>query len=87
MNLSVIIVAAGKGLRMGAELPKQFLSFYSTPILMLTIGKFHETLPYAEIIVALGADYVEFWKELCRKHNFMVPHRIVVGGDTRVESV
>lgn len=87
MNLSVIIVAAGKGLRMGAELPKQFLSFSSTPILMLTIEKFYQVLPDAELIVALGADHVEYWRELCCEHNFKIPHKIVIGGDTRFETV
>lgn len=87
MNLSVIIVAAGKGLRMGAELPKQFLSFYSTPILMLTIEKFYRALPDGELIVALSEHYVEYWRELCREHNFEVPHRVVIGGESRFESV
>lgn len=86
-RLSVIIVAAGKGLRMGAELPKQFLSFSSRPILMLTIEKFAQTLPDVEIIVALSADYVDFWKRMCDEQNFNIPHTIVLGGDTRFESV
>lgn len=33
----IIIVAGGKGLRMGAELPKQFLPVGGRPVLMRTI--------------------------------------------------
>lgn len=86
-ELTVIIVAAGKGLRMGVELPKQFLSLSSRPILMLTLEKFAQTLPDAQIIVALSEDYVDYWKGLCVEHNFSVRHEIVVGGSTRFESV
>lgn len=87
MTLTVIIVAAGKGLRMGAELPKQFLSLSSRPILMRTIDKFHETLPEAAILVVLNNDYIGFWEELCREHSFTVPHKVVAGGESRFQSV
>lgn len=87
MTLSVIIVAAGKGLRMGAELPKQFLSLSSRPILMHTIDKFYDALPEVEIILALGEDFVEFWSKLCYEYNFKVPHKVVVGGVSRHETV
>lgn len=72
---------------MGAKLPKQFLSLSERPILMRTIEKFHVTLPDAKIILALGADYVEYWGELCRENNFSIPYYIVIGGDSRFESV
>lgn len=87
MKLSVIIVAGGKGLRMGAELPKQFLSLSSRPILMHTIERFHASLPDAQIILALGGDYFRLWESLCRDYNFHLPINIVQGGDSRFESV
>lgn len=86
-RISVIIVAAGKGLRMGAELPKQFLSLSSRPILMRTIERFASTLPNADIILALHRDYITYWKELCAKYSFETPCAIISGGDTRFHSV
>lgn len=86
-RLSVVVVAAGKGLRMGTELPKQFLSLSERPILMLTMEKFALALPDAELVVALSGDFVDFWKKLCDEHHFTIPHRVVVGGETRFESV
>ena len=37
----IVIVAGGKGQRMGNEVPKQFLLIGETPILMHTIERFH----------------------------------------------
>ena len=41
----VIIVAGGKGMRMGADIPKQFLLLGGKPILMRTIQRFHDYSP------------------------------------------
>ena len=41
----VIIVAGGKGLRMGTETPKQFLTVAGKPILMRTIVRISMGLP------------------------------------------
>ncbi len=40
MKNNVIIVAGGKGLRMGSELPKQFTPIGGRPVLMRTIEAF-----------------------------------------------
>jgi 2-C-methyl-D-erythritol 4-phosphate cytidylyltransferase len=40
-----IIVAGGKGLRMGGEVPKQFLPIGGMPVLMRTMLRFREALP------------------------------------------
>lgn len=48
MKKYVIIVAGGKGLRMGSELPKQFLPIGGKPVLMRTLEafrKYEATLP------------------------------------------
>ena len=82
----IIIVAGGKGMRMGAEVPKQFLPIGGKPILMHTIESFHEYNPELEIILVLPKSQHEYWKQLCTEHNFNVSHTIINGGDTRFES-
>lgn len=82
----IIIVAGGKGMRMGADIPKQFLSIGGKPILMRTIERFHEYNPELGIILVLPKSQHEYWKQLCTEHNFNVSHTIVNGGDTRFES-
>lgn len=86
-NISVIIVAAGKGLRMGSELPKQFLAILGKPILCYTLENIRLALPESEIILALHPDYIDFWRNLCAESGCVVEHKIVAGGKSRFESV
>lgn len=83
----VIIVAGGKGLRMGGDIPKQFVEIKGLPVLMHTINRFHSFDSSIDIIVALPVDQQDYWKELCSKYKFEIPHTIVDGGDTRFHSV
>ena len=83
-----IIVAGGKGERMGQHIPKQFLELAGKPILMHTIEKFYNTFPQLKIILALPENQFDFWEELCYKYGFTnIPHQIVAGGKTRFDSV
>ncbi len=86
-KISVIIVAAGKGLRMGSELPKQFLSFSSRPLLFDTIEAIHNALPDAELILVLNPVYIDYWSKECLNHEFNIAHKVVEGGDERFHSV
>lgn len=87
MKKYVIIVAGGKGIRMSSDLPKQFLKLGEKPILMHTIQRFAEYDPTIKIILVLPQDQQDYWKGLCRQYDFMVPHKIANGGDTRFQSV
>lgn len=88
MHKYAIIVAGGKGERMGATTPKQFLELAGKPILMHTIEKFRTTFQDIKIILALPENQFDFWEELCYKYGFTnIPHEIVPGGKTRFHSV
>lgn len=88
MHKYAIIVAGGKGERMGSDTPKQFLELAGKPILMHTIEKFKSTFPTIEIILALPENQIDFWKELCVLHTFnLSSHQLVCGGKTRFHSV
>lgn len=82
----VIIVAGGKGLRMGTDIPKQFLELCGKPVLMHTIQRFADYDPTMRIILVLPHEQQEYWHRLCEKYSFDVPHTIVDGGDTRFQS-
>ena len=82
----VIIVAGGKGLRMGSEIPKQFLPVAGKPILMRTIERFHEYDPELNIILVLPESQQAYWHQLCEEHHFSIKHQIANGGDTRFQS-
>lgn len=87
MKNNVIIVAGGKGLRMGSELPKQFISIGGKPILMHTIEAFYQFDNEINIILVLHPSYVDFWESLCKEHNYQRNMTITTGGDTRFHSV
>ena len=87
MKRYVLIVAGGKGLRMGGDIPKQFLPLNGRPVLMHTIEAFHRFDETMGIIVVLPADQREYWEALCKTHGFEISHRIIEGGQTRFYSV
>lgn len=72
---------------MGAELPKQFLCVGGKPILMHTMEAFHRYDTAIQLIVVLPHSQQAFWKELCGKHHFALPHQVADGGETRFHSV
>lgn len=82
----IIIVAGGKGTRMGGDMPKQFLPIGGMPVLMHTIKKFHDYNPKLHIIVVLPHDQQAFWRQLCDEQGFAIEHDIVDGGASRFES-
>ncbi len=87
MNYYALIVAGGSGSRMNSDIPKQFLLLHQRPVLMHTIDAFYHSDLKPEIIVALHKDYFQYWKDLCNTHNFIIPHKLVEGGDERFHSV
>ena len=80
-----IIVAGGRGLRMGGELPKQFLPLSGKPVLMRTLELFEGEV--SRIILVLPEDHIPFWEELCQKCHFTLAHTVALGGETRFHSV
>ncbi len=86
-NLYAIIVAGGRGSRMGSELPKQFLPIGGESVLMRTLEAFYNYDAQVQLILALPADQQAYWSQLCAEHHFTIPHRVVDGGETRFHSV
>jgi len=87
MKTYALLLAGGKGLRMGAELPKQFLLLAGKPVLMHTLEAFHKADATTELILVLPAEHQEFWAELCTKHAFTLDHQVATGGVVRFDSV
>ena len=87
MKKYVLIVAGGKGLRMGGEQPKQFLPLKGRPVLMHTLEQFYRSDVAMEIILVLPHEQQDYWKQLCEEHHFTIKHRIADGGESRFHSV
>ena len=91
----IIIVADGKGLRMGSDIPKQFLPIGGKPVLMRTLERFREYSAELQIILVLPEAQQAYWRELCKQYNFPLPlegaeggfYQLANGGQTRFHSV
>ena len=83
----IIIVAGGKGLRMGSDVPKQFLPIGGKPVLMRTLERFREYSPTLQIILVLPKAQQDYWHQLCEDYNFEVEYVLADGGETRFHSV
>lgn len=87
MKKYVIIVAGGKGLRMGGEIPKQFLPIGGKPVLMRTVEAFYQAEAEIGIVLVLPHEQQDYWRELCRQYDFQLPYVLADGGQTRFHSV
>lgn len=87
MKKYVLIVAGGKGLRMGNDLPKQFIPLQGRPVLMHTLERFYQWDPSACMILVLPEEHQDYWNMLCKELNCTIPHQIINGGENRFHSV
>lgn len=87
MSDYIIVVAGGKGLRMGGDIPKQFLPVNGRPLLMRTLERFREYDEDINVILVLPKAQQDYWSQLCSEYDFHIPHQIADGGATRFHSV
>ena len=83
----IIIVAGGKGLRMGSDIPKQFLPIGGKPVLMRTLERFRAYSSALQIILVLPEAQQDYWRKLCEEYHFEVDYQLANGGQTRFHSV
>lgn len=83
----IIILAGGKGLRMGGDIPKQFLPIGGLPVLMHTVKRFREYSNDLNIILVLPQNQQDYWQALCDEYQFMEDYTIANGGETRFHSI
>ena len=87
MTRYIIIVAGGKGLRMGGEIPKQFRLIAGRPVLMRTVEAFLAAYSDIHVVLVLPHDQQAYWAALCQDYAFRAPMTIADGGATRFHSV
>jgi 2-C-methyl-D-erythritol 4-phosphate cytidylyltransferase len=87
MSVVAIIPAAGEGLRMGGQTPKQFLSLDGVPIFIHTLRKFVAADAVREIVLGLRPEDLERAGSEVERERFSKPVRVVEGGASRQETV
>lgn len=87
-KVSAVIVAAGKGTRMKADINKQFLNIKGKPILYYTLKAFETCELVDEIILVTAKDKKQYcMDEIVRKYDINKISAIVEGGKERQHSV
>ena len=85
--VSAIIVAAGKGTRMGPNTDKLFLELAGFPVVAHTWRQFDQAPCIDEIILVVRDGMQSAFSELASRCNFRKPFRLVPGGKERQDSV
>lgn len=87
MNAAAILVAAGKGTRMGANTGKMFLELAGRPVIAHAWEQFDQAPSIAEIVLVIRDGLQSTFAELALKYGFKKPFRLAVGGLERQDSV
>lgn len=84
-SVSVILLAGGKGKRMGASMPKQYLPLLGQPIALYSLHTFSQLIEVKEIIVVCDPSYKDIFEET--KENIHVELKFTLPGKERQDSV
>ena len=85
--ISAVIVAAGKGARMGPGVDKLFLEVAGRPVVAHTWQRFDNAACIDEVILVVRDTVQPAFTALAEKFFFKKPYRLIVGGKERQDSV
>ncbi len=85
--ISAIIVAAGKGTRMGPDIDKLFLELNGAPVVAHTWRRFDQAACLDHIVVVIRQGMQPAFEQLARRQRLKKPYSLVVGGKERQDSV
>lgn len=83
-----LIVAAGRGTRMGSQISKQFLNLRDKPVLYYALHSFNQCSDINSIVLVVSKEDMEFVrKEIVEKYKFTKVEALIEGGSERQHSV
>lgn len=87
MDKYAVIVAGGKGVRMGNAIPKQFLPLAGKPILYHTLRAFMGAYEDMHLVLVLPEDQLSYAQMVLQAFEERIDVELVTGGETRFHSV
>ena len=84
---TAIVLSAGKGKRMGSDIPKQYMLLDGKPVLYYCLKSFQDSFIDEIVIVASEADFSFVKEDIVDKYGITKVKSIVAGGAERYDSV
>ena len=82
------ILAGGTGIRMGKDIPKQFIDLCGKPIIIHTIQKILSMSCFDYVIIAIHQDYKDYLSNLLEHFSINLSNIILIsGGEERIDSI
>lgn len=83
-----VVLAAGKGKRMGSDVPKQYIELDHKPVVYYSLNIFQKSEVIDEIILVTGKDEIEYCRtNIVFKYGLSKVTNIIEGGKERYDSV
>lgn len=83
-----VVLSAGQGKRMGAQVQKQYIELDKRPVIYYTLAAFQNSEIIDDIILVVGKGQEDYaYEEIVRKYGLSKVKAIVPGGSERYESV
>lgn len=87
-HCTAIVLSAGQGKRMGADVQKQYIELEGKPVIYYTLTAFEQSDVIDEVILVVGTGDVEYaYDEIVNKYAFSKVSAVVEGGKERYDSV
>lgn len=87
-HCTAIVLAAGRGRRMGTKTAKQYLELQGKPVLAYALEAFEQSSVIDDILLITGEDHIDYCKkEICEKYGIKKVSAVAPGGKERYESV
>ncbi len=83
---TAIVLAGGSGIRLGGDVPKQFLVLDGKPLVIHALEQFENCDSISDIIIVCRETHVEILDKMIKKNRIKKVKCIVPGGDTRQKS-
>lgn len=87
MDFFLVIPASGSGSRFGNKTPKQFYKLNGKEILIHTLNRFNAVNSIKSIFISTKIEYVDYIKDLIKRHKIKKVEKVLVGGEHRQDSV
>ena len=81
-----VVLAGGKGSRMGTDIPKQFFEINGKTVLEYSVEAFDSNPSIDEVVIVSHKDYIDKVKALVSKNNYKKVAHVLEGGKERYDS-